>query len=32
MQLIREMCAEPSEPGVRRATIFVVDMARYEQL
>jgi uncharacterized protein YaaQ len=32
MQLIREACREPAQPGHRRATVFVVDVARFEQL
>ena len=29
---IRENCAEPAEPGVKRATLFVLDVERFEQV
>ena len=29
---IRENCAEPDEPGMKRATLFVLDVDRYEQV
>ena len=32
MELIREACREPGQTGQRRATVFVVDVARFEQL
>jgi uncharacterized protein YaaQ len=32
MELIREACGSPTEPSQRRATVFVVDVARFEQL
>ena len=32
IQVIRENCAEPSEPGIKRATLFVLDVDRYEQV
>jgi uncharacterized protein YaaQ len=32
IEIIREACAEPTEPGKSRATVFVLDMARFEQL
>ncbi len=31
-QIIRQNCAAPSDPKVKRATLFVLDMAHYEQL
>lgn len=30
--LIRDACQEPEDPNQRRATVFVLDVARYEQL
>jgi len=32
MELIREACGAPAESSQRRATVFVVDVARFEQL
>jgi uncharacterized protein YaaQ len=32
IQLIGEACGEPPESGQRRATLFVLDVGRYEQL
>lgn len=32
IQLIRENCAESSEPGLKRATVFVLDVDRFEQI
>ena len=32
LQTIRASAPEPEEPGVRRATVFILDVARYEQL
>jgi uncharacterized protein YaaQ len=32
IKVIRENCAEPSEPGLKRATIFVLDVDRFEQV
>lgn len=32
LDLIREACAEPEKPGQRRATVFVLDVAHYEQV
>lgn len=32
IEIIREACAEPKEEGQSRATVFVLDMARFEQL
>jgi len=32
IQLVRENCAEPAEPGLRRATIFVLAVDRFEQV
>ena len=29
---IRENCAEPAEPGAKRATLFVLDVERFEQV
>jgi uncharacterized protein YaaQ len=29
---IRENCAEPPEPGMKRATLFVLDVNRFEQV
>jgi len=32
LELIRETCGEPDEARARKATIFVLDMERFEQL
>jgi len=32
VQIIRDHSAEPEEPGQRRATIFVLPVAKYEQI
>jgi uncharacterized protein YaaQ len=32
IKVIRENCAEPSEPGLKRGTVFVLDVDRYEQI
>jgi len=32
IELIREACLPPEDKGQRRATVFVVDVARFEQL
>jgi uncharacterized protein YaaQ len=32
MELIREACGAPAESSQRRATVFVVDVARFEQV
>jgi uncharacterized protein YaaQ len=32
IEIIRQVCTEREEPSRRRATIFVLDMARFEQL
>jgi uncharacterized protein YaaQ len=32
METIREACKDPDEPGLKRATIFVLDVERYTQL
>lgn len=32
IQVIRENCSEPSEPGMKRATVFVLDVDRFEQV
>lgn len=32
IDLIREACRAPEDPSQRRATIFVLDVARFEQL
>jgi uncharacterized protein YaaQ len=32
IQLIRENCAAPDEPGLKRATIFVMKVDRFEQV
>lgn len=32
LQVLRDTCTEPTEEGRRRATVFVLDVARYEQL
>lgn len=32
LELIRTSCGEPEEHGAHRATVFVLDMARFEQL
>lgn len=32
LDLIRENAAEPQQEGQRRATVFVLDVARFEQL
>ena len=29
---IRENCADPTEPGIKRATLFVLDVDRFEQV
>jgi uncharacterized protein YaaQ len=31
-EIIRQVCTEREEPGDRKATVFVLDMARFEQL
>ena len=30
--LIKDNCAEPIEPGLKRATLFVLDVDRFEQV
>jgi len=32
LDLIRETCPAPTEPGLHRATVFVVDMPHFEQI
>jgi uncharacterized protein YaaQ len=32
LEVIRQSCAEPESPGQRRATVFVLDVARFEKL
>jgi uncharacterized protein YaaQ len=32
IQVIRENCPPPSEPGIRRVTIFVINVAQYAQI
>ncbi|RPI34960.1 MAG: hypothetical protein EHM70_01140 [Chloroflexota bacterium] len=32
IRLIRESCALPIEPGLRRATLFVLNVASFEQI
>jgi uncharacterized protein YaaQ len=32
LELIRENAGEPEQPGQRRATLFVLDVSRFEQL
>ena len=32
IQLIRNNCTPPIEPGLRRGTLFVLDVERFEQL
>jgi uncharacterized protein YaaQ len=32
IEIIRNTCAEPEELGVHKATVFVLEMARFEQL
>ncbi len=32
IEIIRDACSEPEEHGPRRATVFVLDVSRYEQL
>ncbi|NIS80399.1 MAG: hypothetical protein GTO14_09380 [Anaerolineales bacterium] len=32
IEIIRATCTEPKEEGHSRATVFVLDMARFEQL
>ena len=31
IEVIKQNCAEPDEPGLRRATLFVMDVERFEQ-
>lgn len=31
VQTIKDNCAEPDEPGLRRATLFVIQVDRFEQ-
>ena len=31
VQTIKDNCAEPEEPGLRRATVFVINVDRFEQ-
>jgi uncharacterized protein YaaQ len=31
-ELIRQTCGDPEEHGAHKATVFVLDMARFEQL
>ena len=32
LQLIREHCAAPAEPAIKRGTVFVIPVERFEQL
>jgi len=32
IQLVKEHCAPPIEPGLKRGTLFVLNVARFEQL
>lgn len=32
IHIIRENCGPPIEPGIKRATLFVIDVAHFEQL
>jgi uncharacterized protein YaaQ len=32
LEIIRDRSAEPEEPGQRRATVFVLPVARFEQI
>ena len=32
LQIIREHCAAPAEPAIKRGTIFVLPVERFEQL
>jgi uncharacterized protein YaaQ len=32
IEVIRENCAETDEPGLKRATLFVLDVDRFEQV
>jgi len=32
LQLVKENCAPPEEPGLKRGSLFVLNVARFEQL
>ena len=32
IQVVRQNCAPPVEPGLKRATLFVLDVAHFEQI
>ena len=32
IEVVRQNCAEPAEPDMKRATVFVLDVARFEQV
>lgn len=32
IQLIKDNCAEPDDPNLKRATVFVIDVDRFEQV
>lgn len=32
IEIIRTSCAPPSEPGVKRGALFVLDVAKFEQV
>ena len=32
IQIIRENCRSPIEPGIKRATLFVLNVAHFEQI
>ena len=32
IEVVKENCAEPSEPGLKRATVFVLDVNHFEQV
>ncbi len=32
IQIIRESCAPPKDPAQKRATLFILDVARYEHV
>ncbi len=32
IEVVRRNCAEPEQPGAKRATLFVLDVSRFEQV
>ncbi|KAA3644978.1 MAG: hypothetical protein DWQ07_16385 [Chloroflexi bacterium] len=32
IEVVKENCAEPSEPGLKRATVFVLDVDHFQQV